>query len=309
MKRLIFFGSSDFGLPSLERLMHDKHWQVVGVVSQPARPVGRGQIMTPTPVASFATSHGLLLYTPPSIRNPESTAWMKAQRPDAFLVAAYGLIVPPAILDLVAGHAINIHASLLPKYRGAAPIQASIFHGDPVSGISFMVMTPQLDDGPIIEQYPVPIEPQERALALQHRLSQIAAEHITDVMARVTHDTLMPTPQNESDATYAPKLTREDGRCLWDDATSEVRRLRAYDPWPGCWTMLGEERVQILDATAIETTSGKVPGSIVEVSGQLGVACTSGVFIPTKLRRKTGHAAEARHLLIEMHRQGQAFSA
>lgn len=288
MINVVFFGSSAFGLPSIERLAGDRRFQIVGVVSQPDRPTGRMKILTPTPASVLAQARSGPLLRPESLRSEAAQQAIMNLQPDLFLVAAYGLILPAELLAAVGRKAINIHASLLPKYRGASPIAAAIFDGAKETGVSLMAMSPRLDDGPTIGKWAVPITPTTTAPRLTEQLAEVAAQHINETLVSYMADQLPMTPQPEDEATYSPKLTRESGRATWVDAQQEERRIRAYDPWPGCWTTWRGKRLRLLAVTTKPETLPGQPGTIVQGDGAWGILCQAGVLVPSLVQRDGG---------------------
>jgi methionyl-tRNA formyltransferase len=268
--RLAFMGSPEFALPAL-RSLHDAGHEVVVVYCQPARPAGRGHAVQACPVQRVAERLGLPVRTPVRLRgNVEEAAQFAALDLDAAVVAAYGLILPPTMLSAPRRGCLNIHASLLPRWRGAAPIQAAILAGDSETGISIMRMEAGLDTGPVLLRQAIPIGPHATAAVLHDQLAGLGARLILDALATESPG----TPQASEDATYAPRLTRADGRLDWRlAATINERRVRALNPWPGTWTMHGETTMKVLQAETVpvSTPLGLVPGTVID--DRLTVAC------------------------------------
>lgn len=281
MIRIIVAGSSDFGLPAFEAIRVDPQLSICGVLSQPDKPVGRKQIVTPTAVTAWAKDHHLDVATPASLKHDAAIAqWLTERRPDLLLVAAYGLLIPKHILRVSQFPPVNIHASLLPNYRGASPIAAAITHGDQVTGISFMQMDEGLDTGPVLRTYSVTIDPTDTRPSLERRLSELAGQHIVAVLTEYAAGHLIAKPQPSTGASIAPRLQRLDGRAIWDNAARLERLVRAYTPWPGVWTTFRGQEFKILAAVAAPDNVAVQPGSVIMVDDAWGIACETGILIP-----------------------------
>lgn len=284
-RRVVLFGSGDFGLPSWQRLIDHDAIDIVGVVTQPARLAGRQNLLSPTPVNRWATAHHLPVLTPVSLRNNEQVAkQLKVLSADTFIVADYGLIIPPTVLALPPGRCLNIHASLLPAYRGASPIAQSILHGDTQTGVSFMLMDAGLDTGPILTQFPWPLGSQETQPTLRLALANLASDQITTVLRQWWTGQLQPRPQPVTAASLAPKITVADGRADWGSAINLERKCRALTPWPNLWTTWGDQRIKILSATAIPGQATVPPGSIVEHDQGWKISCRDGWLVPNEVQ-------------------------
>ena len=272
--RLAFMGSPAFSVPALQAL-HNAGHDIVAAYAQPPRPAGRGQSLRPCPVHITADALGIPVRTPARLRaNTEEHAFFAALDLDAAVVAAYGLILPPAMLGAPARGCLNIHASLLPRWRGAGPIQAAILAGDTQSGITIMQMDEGLDTGPMLLQGTTPISPHTTAATLHDALSTLGAALILRTLA----ERPPPHPQPEG-VTYAPKLTRDSGRLDWTRPAPELdRTVRALVPWPGAWTTIGDETLKILEATS--APGAGAPGTVLDDA--LLVACGQGAL---RLRR------------------------
>ncbi len=286
--RLAFMGSPDFAVPALLAL-HDAGHQIVAVYCQPPKPAGRGYALRPCPVQAAAERLGLLVRTPRRLRaDPAVQEEFAALRLDAAVVAAYGLLLPQAMLDAPARGCLNIHASLLPRWRGAAPIQAAILAGDAATGVTIMQMDAGLDTGPMLLQRTVPIDARTTAATLHNVLAGVGAELIVQALAE--HPTAVPQPTEN--ATYAAKLTRGDARIDWNrDADSILRQVRAFDPWPGTFTTLQGTTLKVLAAEPARG-SGE-PGILLDHA--LAVACGTGAVRLTRvqLAGRPAMAAEA----------------
>lgn len=278
--RLVLFGTSLFGRPAFDALVTDGRWSVVAVVSPPARPVGRKQVLTDAPIAAWAKERRLPLFTPTSLKQPEADQRIDHIPADLYVVAAYGLILPPSVLQLSAHGALNIHASLLPTYRGASPVSAAILNGDQQTGITFMVMDAGLDTGPRLQQYTLDIKADDTRITLEQRLAELAANHVQGVVDGWLQGKLPSNPQPATGASNAPRLQRQDGRAVWDDATKVERAVRAYTPWPGVWTTWKGKELGILKAQAEATTLPQPPGTVVAYGQKWAISCRSGCLVP-----------------------------
>ncbi|EKN01232.1 MULTISPECIES: methionyl-tRNA formyltransferase [unclassified Acidocella] len=276
--KLAFMGSPDFAVPALRALVAAGH-EVAAVYAQPPKPAGRGQRETPCPVHAAALELGLPVRTPPKLRrNEEELAAFRALDLDAAIVAAYGLILPQDFLDAPKRGCLNIHGSLLPRWRGAAPIQAAIEAGDDETGITIMQMEAGLDTGPMLRKGATPIGPQDTAADLHDRLAEIGARLILEELASPS----TPEIQDEALANYAPKLSREDARLDFRLPAAQLeRRIRAFFPWPGALALMGDMVLKIL---AAEVVAGEgIPGTMLD--DHLTIACGEGALRITRLQR------------------------
>jgi methionyl-tRNA formyltransferase len=275
--RIAFMGTPDFAVPALRALHHAGH-DIAAVYCQPARPAGRGQAVRRCPVHTAADILGIPVRTPARLRaDVEAQAAFDALNLDAAVVAAYGLILPQAMLDAPARGCLNIHASLLPRWRGAAPIQAAILAGDAETGITIMQMEAGLDTGPMLLRQSVPITPETTAATLHDALAAIGASLILDALTSAPP----PVPQREADATDAPKLSREDGLIDWSNpATAIDRQIRAFDPWPRTFTTIAGVPLKVLAAKPVDGTGE--PGAVLDAN--LTVACGGGAVRLTRVQ-------------------------
>lgn len=276
--RVLFWGTPDFATPALRALVGEGH-EVAGVVTQPDRPRARGgrnrSQVDPSPVKVVALEEGLTVLQPDRPRGDEFLEQVRALQPDVSVVVAYGHILPKAVIDLPRYGTLNIHASLLPQYRGAAPIQAAIRDGCAETGVSIMRVVPALDAGPVILALPTPILPDETGGELQLRLAELGAEGIIEALALVEFGRAIEEPQDAAAATYAPKLTRETARVVWEGSAGSVECLiRANDPKPGAWTTTRDGlEVRLFGARGVTTHTG-APGTVLALTdGCLVVAC------------------------------------
>jgi len=291
--RLAFMGTPDFAVPILEALVAAGH-EIAAVYSQPPRPTGRGHKTQPSPVQARAEALGLPVRHPISLKPDEEKAAFAALRLDAAVVAAYGLILPRAILEAPRLGCLNVHGSLLPRWRGAAPIQRALLAGDAETGITVMQMDVGLDTGAMLLKGTVPIGPDATAQSLHDTLATMGADLIVQALGAVAKGTLAAEPQPEAGVTYAAKLTRDEGALDFrEDAALLDRKIRALNPWPGVWFDYQGERIKLL-AARVETGHG-VPGTILDQD--LAIACGSGVLRPTLLQRPGRAPVERRAFL------------
>jgi methionyl-tRNA formyltransferase len=281
--KILFWGTPEFALPSLGALLGEGH-DVIGVVTQPDRPRGRGRATTPSPVKEFAENEGLAVLQPERAREPGFLDVLRKLAPDLNVVVAYGQILSREVLDLPALGSINVHASLLPELRGAAPVNWAIIRGHDRTGITTMRMVEALDAGPILAQVVEPIIPDETATDLAVRLSEVGAELLIETLAIMEFDKLEERLQDDSAATYAPRLTREDAHVDWGEAARRVAdRIRGLDAVPGAWSTLGGEELKVYRPQVADpgVAAGGEPGEVLRVepsNAQLGmlVACGDG---------------------------------
>ncbi len=265
--RVVFFGTPQFAVPSLRALVESPH-QVAAVVTQPDRPRGRGRRLSPSPVKSLAHEAGLTVLTPDSLRDEAFLQEMEQMRPDIGVVVAYGKILPREVLDLPPYGCINVHASLLPKYRGAAPIAWALLQGEVVTGVSVIRMVERLDAGDILMARTISIGEEEDALELGERLARVGAEALIDTLQGLEEGTLRPIPQREEEASYAPRLKKSDGELRWEQTAEMLhRRVRALVPWPGAFTFWEGKRLKVHRASVREGPSLGKPGQVVRASG------------------------------------------
>jgi methionyl-tRNA formyltransferase len=288
--RLAFLGSPDFAVPALRALVGAGHDLAV-VYTQPPKPAGRGQRETPCPVHKTALELGLEVRTPKRLRgNADEAAHFAGLRLDAAIVAAYGLILPPEFLNAPKRGCVNIHASLLPRWRGAAPIQAAILAGDAETGITIMQMDAGLDTGPMLLAESTPIGPRDTAADLHDRLAEIGGR----LILRVLDHPPTPLPQPANIVSYAPKLSREDARLNFLKPAVELeRQIRAFHPWPGSLALLGDAVIKFLSAEVVPGVG--IPGEILD--DRLTIACGQDALRPLKLQRAGKAAMDAADFL------------
>ena len=249
--RIVFMGTPDFAVPSLEALIKSDD-RVIGIVTQPDRPKGRGQQLTPSPVKVIAEHEHLPVLQPTKMKDPAFLAELSAWKPDLIAVAAFGRILPPAILSLPPRGCINVHGSLLPKYRGAGPIQWALINGENETGITTMLMDEGMDTGAMLLQARITIVPDDTAGSLSPRLAELGGRLLVETLAQLKAGTLTPRAQDHRQATLAPLLKKEDGLIDWNlSATALANRIRGLTPWPGAQTFLKMDRWNICRASAL----------------------------------------------------------
>lgn len=282
--RLSFFGSPDFALPSLEALAAAGH-EVALVVSQPAKPVGRSAELLDPPVARRARELGLPVFQPPTLKDGAAVARLAEAGADLFVVVAYGKILAQRVLDLPRLGCVNVHGSVLPRWRGASPVQAALLAGDAESGVSIMRMEAGMDTGPVYAATRGPIAPEEDAGALSARLAREGAGLLVATLPGVADGTLVPAPQDDALATLCPKIRREDGQADFSRPAEELaRRLRAFTPWPGLFAFRGGKRVKLLAARVVAGTPGAAPGEVLSAGDEVVVACGDGALALARLQ-------------------------
>jgi len=293
--RIVFFGTPDFAVPTLRALLAGPD-HVVGVICQPDKPAGRGQHLTPPPVKQVAGDAGVPVFQPEKLRAPDAIATLTAWAPDLIVVAAYGKILPKSILDLPPLGCINVHGSILPKYRGAAPIQWAILRGETRTGVTIMRMNERMDAGDILLTVETEIGPGETYGALQARLAELGAPVLCEAVARLHAGTLVGRPQREEDMTLAPMIKKDDGRVDWHRPAIDLARMvRAFNPWPSVFTHLAGKQLKIHRARADARPADAPPGTVVSLSDGIGVATGEGTLVLDELQlegRKRLHAAE-----------------
>ncbi len=314
LDRILFFGTPEFAVPALAALVEAGR-APVRVVTQPARPVGRGRRPQDPPVAAWAREHGLEVMQPERVRHPDFLAEAAALAPDVAVVVAFGQIFPRALLDLPRQGCINLHASLLPRWRGASPIQAAMAAGDARTGVATMQMEEGLDTGPILLEEETEIGPDETAEELSRRLAGMGGRLMVRTLERLERGDLVSRPQSSEGVTYAPRLTRESGRVDWSLTAREIHgRLRAYTPWPGLTAELRGEPVKIVSARVLEageeSENKAALGTLLGLrDGLLAVACGGGVLGIAELQRPGKRALRAADFVNgERLRAGESFS-
>ena len=273
--KLVFMGTPDFAVPCLEALIDAGH-EIVGVFTQPDKPVGRKQILTSPPVKQTAIENGLTVYQPNSVRTDEAISLMRDLAPDCVIVVAYGKIIPAEMLKIAPLGFVNVHGSLLPKYRGAAPIQWAVIDGEEVTGITTMQMDEGLDTGDMLEQVSTEIGENETAGDLFDRLSVMGAELIVSTLKKLEDGSITPVKQDDSQSNYAKIISKEMAKIDFTKSADEIFNLiRGFNPWPVAYTIIDSKRLKVFAAEKIGKTSGK-PGEVVSVDGGLSVCFGDG---------------------------------
>lgn len=285
--RIVFAGTPEFAAEHLKALL-DSPYQIVAVYTQPDRPAGRGQKLMPSPVKQLAVQHDLPVLQPPTLRDADAQAELAALKPDLMVVVAYGLILPQVVLDIPRLGCINSHASLLPRWRGAAPIQRAVQAGDAESGVTVMRMEAGLDTGPMLLKAVTPISATDTGGSLHDRLAELGPSAVLEAIAGLADGSLQGEVQDDALATYAHKLNKDEARLDWSRPAVELERLiRAFNPWPICHSTLGAEALKVLGAQLAEGQGE--PGAILEASKDgLLVACGEQALRLTRLQLPGG---------------------
>ena len=293
--RIVFMGTPEFAVRSLEACL--EIGEVVAAVTQPDKPKGRGQEVAESPVKALARARGIPVLQPPKVRGTSFHEEVRALRPDVGVVTAYGKILPQELLDAPAQGCVNVHASLLPRFRGAAPIQWAIAAGDEVTGVCLMKMDAGLDTGPVIDRRELRIGPEDTAATMHDKLSALGGELVRQSLPRYLQGELKPTPQPQEGVVLAPLIKKEDGRLDFTRPAAELeRRVRAFHPWPGTSTELGGKTLKVLKA---KVGGGRgAPGEVLEAGpGGLEVACGEGSLVLLEVQPEGKRAMSARELL------------
>ncbi len=278
MTKIVFMGTPDFALPTLSALLST--YEVIGVVTQPDRPAGRKGELTPPPVKVLAQQHGIPVLQPPKLRHPDAIAQLSQWQADVFVVAAFGQILPQRVLDMPRMGCLNVHGSLLPRWRGAAPIQAAIQHGDSKTGITIMQMDAGLDTGPILTQRALAIHPDDTGQTLHDRMAQLGAELLLDTLPDYLAGKLTPTPQDDALATFAPQISKQDGHVDWSKSAAWIERtVRAFSPWPTAYSFWEGKQLKWHKAHA---AVGSAPlGQVIRgADGVVAIGTGDGLFCP-----------------------------
>lgn len=291
--RIVFMGSPEFALPTLRRLIESDH-DVVGVVTQPDRPAGRGRSMRRPPAAALAVEYGLALLQPGNVNTDVALEALRAWRPETLVVAAYGQILKQPLLDIPTRGALNVHASLLPRHRGAAPSVGALVAGDDETGVTIQEVVLKLDAGPIVAQRRLAISDDDTTGSLNEKLSELGAELLIEVLPAWERGDVDAIPQDEEEASFSPSVKREDAVIDWSMTATDVwRRVRAYAPWPVATTMANGEPLRIWEAWPTEAGAGREPGMVIELPDQsdlppgagFAVTCGAGALVVVRAQR------------------------
>ncbi|MGQ9553514.1 MAG: methionyl-tRNA formyltransferase [Anaerolineae bacterium] len=275
--RIVFMGSPEFAVPSLRVLAG--RFNVVAVVTQPDRPAGRGRQLSPPPVKRVAVELGLPVWQPDSLRREEAVEYLRSFQPDCVVVAAYGEILRPPVLAVPAKGCLNVHASLLPKYRGASPISAAILAGEQETGVTIMLLDAGMDTGPILAQERLPILPEDTRASLEGKLAMLGADLLVRTLPGWLAGSLTPVPQDDSQATLSRALAREDGRIVWSQPAPYIeRQCRAMDPWPGAYTYWQGKLLKVWRGRVIGAVAAAQPGTVLRTDQGIAVATGDGLL-------------------------------
>ncbi|WLI76867.1 methionyl-tRNA formyltransferase [Kosakonia sp. H02] len=296
--RIIFAGTPDFAARHLDALLSSEH-QVVGVFTQPDRPAGRGKKLMPSPVKVLAEEKGLPVFQPASLRAPENQQLVADLNADVMVVVAYGLILPKAVLDMPRLGCINVHGSLLPRWRGAAPIQRSLWAGDAETGVTIMQMDVGLDTGDMLYKLACSITAEDTSATLYDKLAELGPQGLIETLRQLGQGTAQPQVQDEALVTYAEKLSKEEARLDWSLSAEQLERcIRAFNPWPMSWFMVDEQPVKVWRASVIPSATTTQPGTIVEVSkAGIQIATAEGILNLESLQPAGKKAMSAQDLL------------
>ncbi|MBI1278010.1 MAG: methionyl-tRNA formyltransferase [Anaerolineaceae bacterium] len=298
MTSIVFMGTPEFSVPILQGLI--EQYTVIGVVTQPDRPAGRKQQMQMSPIKQLALQHNIPVLQPEKLRRPEAIAELKQWQPDVYVVAAFGQILPQSVLDIPVYGSINVHASLLPRWRGAAPIQAVIRAGDAETGVTIMKMDAGLDTGPMLKKRAIPIAPDETGASLHDKLSLLGAELLMETLPGYLDGTILPQPQPETGITFAPQVKKEEGNIDWSqDAVVIEHLIRAFTPWPGTFTFFKGQQLKILNGSVL--TGSADPGKVVKLRDSIAVGTGAGL-----LKLGTIQLAGRKAMKVEEFVKGQA---
>jgi methionyl-tRNA formyltransferase len=274
-RRIVFMGTPEFAVPALQALLAS--YTVTVVVTQPDRPAGRGRAPQASPVKQVALAAGVPVLQPEKIRRPEAIEALRQFPADAYVVAAFGQLLPQTVLDLPAFGCINVHASLLPRWRGAAPIQAAVRAGDAQTGITIMLMEAGLDTGPMLRARAIPIAADETGASLHDKLAALGGTLLTETLADWFAGAIVPQPQDDALSTFAPRISKDEGRIRWQDPADAIERtVRAFTPWPGTFTEWNGSLLKVLRAGVLPGSAA--PGQVVLREGALAVGTGAGLL-------------------------------
>ena len=291
-------GTPDFAVPSLQALHESRH-EIVMVVTQPDRPRGRGRKIKPSPVKESAVRYGYALSQPESVKSNTFRDVVAGVKPDLLVVVAFGRILPGHLLELPPLRAINVHASLLPRYRGPAPIQWAIINGEKETGVTTMMMDEGLDTGDILLQQPIPISPEDTSLTLHDKLAREGACLLLETLEKLATGKLVPTAQDSSYASYVPMLQKKDGRINWKRSAKDISNfIRGINPWPGAFTFCGDTRLKIYRSKSLEKETHEAPGTVLmSFPDEILVATGKGTLLIEELQGASGKCLATKEYL------------
>ncbi len=265
--KIIFAGTPEFGLPCLDALSQE-NIHIQAIYTQPDRPAGRGRELQTSPIKDWGLLHNIPIYQPQNFKTPEAIATIKALEPDLIIVIAYGLILPKQVLEIPKFGCINVHASILPRWRGASPIQHAILYGDEKTGVSIMQMDVGMDTGDYYEIATLAIDKNDNAKTLHDKLANLSIKPLMETVQKIAqHEKIIATKQDNTLATYAPKITKDDAAINWQQAAINIEyQIRAFNPWPLAFTNVNDTRFQVLEAKAIKSHANAKPGEVLEIS-------------------------------------------
>jgi methionyl-tRNA formyltransferase len=295
--RIVFAGTPEFAVPPLRALLGTSH-EICAVYTQPDRPAGRGRKLTPSPVKLIAREAGLPVFQPETLKDEAAQAALRELKPDLMVVVAYGLLLPRAVIDTPPLGCINIHASLLPRWRGAAPIQRSILAGDAETGVTIMYIEPRLDAGPMLLKKSCPIGPDDTAGDLHDRLARIGAEALLEALPPIAAGTAQPELQDETLVTHAAKISKDDAQLDWSRPASELQRqICAFNPWPVAETVYRDQVMRVWRATVIPATRLAPPGTLLIDGEHLNVVTGNGCLRLLEIQLPGGKRIAARDFI------------
>lgn len=298
--RIIFMGTPEFAVPSLEYLILNKY-QVVAVYTPPDKPAGRGRANIFAPVKKAALACNLPVVQVPSLKDTDALAQLADYHPDVIIVAAFGQILPKSVLEIPSYGCINIHPSLLPRFRGASPVTAAILSGDVFTGVSIMLMDSGLDTGPLLAKAAISISPQDNNSSLTEKLSLLAARLLTETLVNWSRGEIVPRPQNEAEATYCGQINKKEGEIDWGLPAIDIwRRVRAFTPWPGCYTTWGGKQLKIIEAVPLSGEGNFDVGRVVAWNREevaFGVGTGNGILVVKKVQLEGKRAMSAAEFL------------
>lgn len=298
--KVVYMGTPDIATRPLHALIEHENFDVVAVVTQEDKKVGRKQVLTAPPVKTVAVEHDIPVLQPPTLRNnPELKELLQRLQPDFIVVIAYGQILPSEILEIPPHGCINVHGSLLPKYRGASPIEEALLHGDEETGLTFIRMTEQMDAGPILHVQRIPILPEDNALTLREKMSIRTAQLLPAILQDILDGVTTPIEQDERQASYCHKISKADGLLdLKTMTAAEIQnRIRAYTPWPGCFLSLGDKRLKLLQVNA-DMEKNADPGQIIELRpDSIAIGTKKGLLIPLEVQLQGKSAMDIQDFL------------